>query len=215
MSPNNGGQCAYRYEFFISYPQMARENEHHLMDDFAAELRAALNYKRQVDQIEMAFRDRDDLRPGFVWEEVIPQMLCRSRCMLLLYNEQYFSRPYCVKEFQAMRRLEGLRGFLGRSKSLIIPLILQSKSNAKGYPSLPPQIAKLSFIDFRAINHPKQQFKQSYVSRRLDELLGQLEQLQRDCLSPIIDCTGFEFEEEVEVSAPPPAPYPGEWQVSI
>jgi len=191
---------------------MAKENQRHLVDDFAASLKQALDYFQEKSGMEMAFRDKECLQPGYVWDQVIPKALCHSRCMLLIYNEEYFSREYCVKEFRAMRELEQTRGFKGTSdESLIIPLVVQAKSGDRGRAVLPKEISGLSAIDFRGIVAPKQQFRTSKVLKKIKELRDRLHVFQQKTASPGVDCESFSFTGEVELKPQPPSGFPGQW----
>ena len=216
MSPDACSNCSYKFEFFISYPQMAKPNHHHLVDDFAAALKKALDYFQENSETEMAFRDKDCLEPGYKWDQVIPKALCHSRCMLLVYNEEYFCRQYCVKEFQAMRELESKRGFDNSSdESLIIPLVVQAPVDERGRAKLPTEINTLFSVDFRGMLDPKQQFRTSRkVQRKVQVLLDRLRRFRQKTKAPGVDCESFKFEQEVNVKPQPDprsASFPGQW----
>lgn len=214
MPPNGCNNCSYKFEFFISYPQMAKPNQRHLIDDFAAALKKALDYFQENSETAMAFRDKDCLEPGYIWDKVIPKALCHSRCMLLVYNEEYFARDYCVKEFYAMRELESKRGFGGVSdESLIIPLVVQARPDERGRAQLPAEITKLFSLDFRGMLDPRQQFRTSRkIQRKVQDLLDRLQRFQEKTKSPGVDCESFSFEKEVGLKPPPGSgSFPGQW----
>jgi TIR domain len=192
---------------------MAKPKQRHLIDDFAAALKAALDFFQPTSETEMAFRDREYLEPGYDWAKVIPKAICHSRCMLLVYNEEYFSREYCVKEFLAMRELELKRGFGGDSdESLIIPLVVQAKSEDRGRARLPTEISKLFYVDFRGVVNPKQQFKTSYLLKKVQQLTDRASRFREKSKSPGVDCESFSFDREVELKPPPEsASFPGHW----
>jgi hypothetical protein len=206
--------CQYKYEFFISYPQMAQPNRRHQVDEFAAALKNKLDYYQQSSQVMMAFRDKECLDPGYVWEQMIPRALCLSRAMLLVYSDEYFHREYCVKEFEAMRTLENLRGFRADSgESLIIPLIVQAREGTRGRAQLPDLISGLNHLDFRGILDPLPQFRTKFVREKIDQLLKRLQKFQAATADPGIDCHGFQFNNAVTTSSAqvPPPSYPGSW----
>lgn len=204
--------CQYKYEFFISYPAMATPNQPRLVDQFTEVLKNKLDFLQEITAIQMAFRAPEDLQPGLLWEQMIPRALCQSRCMLLVYTDEYFRREYCVKELQAMRRLEQMRGFRSDTgESLIIPLIVQARDGARGRPAVPDEINKLNFLDFRPMRDPKPQFRTNAVRNNIDELLRRLQKIQSATAEPGIDCSGFEFNERVEIGSAPMPPNPSSW----
>src|SRR6185436_8894624 len=82
----------------------------------------------------------------------IARALCKSLCMIMIYNPVYFdeTHTYCAREFKAMEELEGIRlKQLGNEFSHlkhIVPIILKGEKQLPGYISNSRQCIK-EFLD--------------------------------------------------------------------
>jgi hypothetical protein len=117
---------------FISY--------RHLGDPDAAAIVTAFK-KALVTQISLwipnasVYFDTERLQGGDFFSRELARQLCRSSCMILLFNPFYFDvdHPYCAREYKAMLHLERDRlAKLPRelqSSGLIIPVIIRGEES--------------------------------------------------------------------------------------
>ena len=126
-----------KFTCFISYPHLDAE----LMTDFINELAEAL---RQSITLYLAnaeiFVDLKRLKPGYVFDASIASALCQSLCLIAVYVPPYEERAYCLREFEGMERLEGVRKARLKlpelfDKGMIIPIVFRGKD-------LPSKITK-------------------------------------------------------------------------
>ena len=86
------------------------------------------------------YLDTARLAGGDFFDQELPCQLCRSGCMVLLFNPSYFDteNTYCAREYRAMLKLEEKRLALAdadlRKKGLIIPVVF------RGEEALPDEI---------------------------------------------------------------------------
>lgn len=181
--------CSYQYDFFVSYPSAPDEN---IVVDFIKALVRTLNYLYTGDrQSELAYVDRYQLAPGVRWNAEISRALCRSRALLCIYTEEYFSHEYCVREFAAMEELEVRR--IGRStRSMILPVLLRAPEDLRGRPILPERLQGFHYLDLRSISSPALQFKNVGVRNKVERLLQRLVDLRRQSADPIVDCESYD-----------------------
>jgi len=212
--------CQFEYDFFISYPHMNEDQLPHLVTEFADTLAEKLSFIRQYTDTKTAFIDKNRLRPGFRWEPAIAQALCRSRCLILVYNDQYFTREYCILEFRAMCALEAKRaGKSGNGKgnnakpkgSMIIPVIVQSAGGEDETPVLPPEVQEFEWYDFRSILDPSRQFKNKKYLEKVREIYKRVEDLRKSYPTPVVDCSGFDFAMPVQLKPEPIEAFAGAW----
>ena len=200
--------CVYQHDFFVSYPHMPGQT---LLSEFVEELVREIIFQRVGERLtEPVYLDRQRLQPGFVWASELSRALCHSRCMLAVYTNQYFSREYCLREWDAMVDLEIKRVGV-TSRSMIIPILLRAASNEQGEPDLPVRMLKLQYEDFRSIVAPKQQFKTIGAKKKVEKLLERIDDLKRRSQNPSVDCDRYEA---FAKSPPQPAPldsFGGSW----
>ncbi|HLX10991.1 MAG TPA: toll/interleukin-1 receptor domain-containing protein [Thermoanaerobaculia bacterium] len=197
----------YQHDFFVSYSHIPGVN---LLSEFVAELVREIRYQRVGDRLdEPVYLDRQRLQPGFVWKSELSRALCHSRCMLAIYTDDYFSRDYCIRKWDAMVTLETQR-IGGTSRRMIIPILLRC-ANDQGEPALPARMRELQYEDFRSIVAPKQQFATIKTKNKVATLLRRIDDLKRRSKDPSVDCDSFEA---FLVSTPQPAPaeaFGGSW----
>ena len=131
-----------RYSCFISYCHGEGDLMHRFMDDFTAALKAYLD--PFFDKDEKIYIDDQRLEPGYLYNEALATALCQSVCMIVIYVPRYERHSYCLREFEAMERIENRRKQLmniSRDKGMIIPIILRG--------SPPPKLqARRQLLDF-------------------------------------------------------------------
>ncbi len=202
--------CQFKYDFFISYPHMNENQQPHLITNFAEALASKLSFIRQYTDTETAFIDKNRLKAGFRWEPALAQALCRSRCLILVYNEQYFAREYCMLEYRAMCALELRR--VGRPmNSMIIPVIVQCPGDIDEAPVLPPEVNAFEWIDFRSILLPSRQFNTQKCLEKVRGISKRIEDLRRLCPNPVLDCGGYTFSIAVQPKPEPTEAFAGAW----
>ena len=102
---------AYQYDAFFSYKR-ARES-----DDWHERVKTTVEYwlgqalNRQDVSI---FFDREDIRTGSRWGQLIADALKRSKCIICIWSPLYFQSKYCVSEW---------RTFVEREQKFNKPLI--------------------------------------------------------------------------------------------
>jgi hypothetical protein len=194
----------YKHDFFVSYPHMPHEN---ILTEFVDELVKKIRYLRTGDQLpEPVYVDKERLKPGFRWKPELARALCHSRAMLAIYTADYFSREYCVREWDVMTELEGKR--LGKSaRSMIIPILFRAPSDHRGEPDLPALMKDLHYEDFRSILAPKRHFRNMNVIKQVANVLSRIDDLRRLSREPKVDCDSYNFRSKSPVLLTPPDPY--------
>jgi TIR domain len=201
--------CSYHHDFFVSYPNMPEEN---ILTEFVDELVRTIKFLRTGDKLaEPVYVDRERLAPGFRWKTELSQALCRSRALLCVYTEDYFSREYCVREWEVMADLELKR--LGRpARSMIIPILLRAPEDHRGGAILPEQLRDLQYEDFRSILAPRQQFATIRVRKQVQRLLKRIDDLRRQSVDPIVDCDSYDaLSVPADLLPPPQEAFGGSW----
>jgi hypothetical protein len=200
--------CVYQHDFFVSYPHMPDAN---LLTEFVQELVKTICYLRTGDKLPVpVYIDRDRLQPGFRWKKELARALCHSRAMLAIYTDDYFSREYCQKEWDAMVDLEIKR--LGRSaRSMIIPILLRATEDEQGEPILPERMKDMQYEDFRSIVNPRQQFTSIKTRKKIERLLKRINDLRKQSQDPRVDCDAYDLATVVAITSPPSDVYPGAW----
>ena len=192
--------CVYQHDFFVSYPRMPEGN---IVNSFVEELVQAIGFLRvSGERLPVpVYRDVNDLRPGHRWHPELARALCRSRAMLAIYTDEYFSREYCLAEWNAMVELERRR--LGQSAhSMIIPVLFRCQADAQGNLILPASMAGLQYEDFRSILSPAQQMRNIKSRQKVQRIVDRINDLRQRSLDPGFDCESFDF----PTPQPPPAP---------
>jgi hypothetical protein len=134
---------AFKYSCFISYCH----GQHELIKAFMDQLRAALKAELELLLAEEIYIDDERLKPGYHYNEELAAAICQSVCMLVVYSPRYERQDYCVREYEAMERLQKKRfellgsGVAGRG--FIIPIVL------RGADDIPPRIkSQTHYADF-------------------------------------------------------------------
>jgi len=113
-----------RYSCFISYCH----GEGELMRRFIDDLLAALKCYLDPFFDEKIYIDEQRLEPGYLYNEALATALCQSVCMIVVYVPKYERHNYCLREFEAMERIEIRRKQImniSRDKGMIFPIILR------------------------------------------------------------------------------------------
>ena len=128
----------FRYACFISYCH----GQNDLMKIFIEQLKDALKNYLDPYLEEEVYIDKERLQPGFLYNEALAKAICESICMIVVYSPKYERHSYCLREYQAMERIEKKRmQLLGEraisERGMIIPIIFRGKIK-----DLPPKIKK-------------------------------------------------------------------------
>jgi len=191
---------------------MSADEQPHLVTDFVQAIESKLAFMRAHTDTNVAFIDHKRLQPGYRWEPALAQALCRSRCMLLIYNEMYFSREYCVLEFQAMQDLEKKR--VGQPvNAMIIPVIVQAAEGRNREPLLPRELGQFQYEDFRSILNPRRQFENLRTLQKVQRISKRLNDLRGISQAPTIDCETYNALKPVMVNPPAEEPFAGTWRI--
>jgi hypothetical protein len=134
---------AFQYACFVSYPH----GQFELMASFIEQLKSALDAYLDPLLDEQVYIDRQRLQPGYRYNEELAKAICQSVCMVVVYSPKYERHEYCVREYEAMVKLEESRrtmlGPAGRGRGFIIPVIL------RGGDDIPPRIREhVHYTDF-------------------------------------------------------------------
>jgi hypothetical protein len=200
--------CIYHHDFFVSYPHMPKEN---ILTEFVEELVKSINFLQTGDKLaESVYIDKERLMPGFRWKSELSRALCHSRAMLAVYTDDYFSRVYCLSEWDAMVDLEIKR--LGKpAHSMIIPILLRASEDNRGNPVLPERMNGLHYEDFRSILAPKQQFGSIKVRQKVERILKRINDLRRNSPDPKVDCDTYEVVIPATTLPPSQEAFGGGW----
>lgn len=150
---------AFRYSCFISYCH----DQGDLVKGFVDQLKSALKSELGAYLVEGIYIDEERLKPGYRYNEALATAICESICMVVVYSPVYSRHEYCVRELEAMMRLEeerrkmldntAGRGALGAA-GLIIPVVV--RGNMKKLPSSIAQYQALNFSQFTlAVDSPE------------------------------------------------------------
>ena len=134
---------AFKHACFISYCH----GQHDLIKGFIDQLKSALKAELETLLDEDVYIDEERLKPGYKHEESLTRAICESVCMIVVYSPRYERHEYCMREYEAMVKLEEgrrkLLGPAGRGRGFIIPVIL------RGGDDVPPRIREhLHYADF-------------------------------------------------------------------
>lgn len=205
----------FEYACFISY----RYAQGALIKEFIDELALALKNRLGILGFEKkVFVDRERLKHSHSVNPGLADAICRSVCMIVVYNNNYFDKnhPFCAKEYCAMVELEKER--LGAKNypkkiNLIIPIVLRHPEN------IPAEIINRNPCDFskiytdpeehyRILNRKKKMRNQSYLEiaypKEIEEIAAiivdvyNLLTLQNEEMCS--NCEQFDFPNEAVVS---------------
>jgi TIR domain len=129
---------------FVSYAH----GDEIIMKSFLKQFIQVLNGHLAQCIDEKIYIDEDRLKPGYNFNLALAQAMCKSVCMIVLFNPRYERRSYCLREFLAMEILENERiQLLGNNhditKRMIIPILLRGKDE-----DIPPKIKEIQYRDF-------------------------------------------------------------------
>lgn len=160
---------------FISYPHVESE----FFVDFVEELQKALQDRiRLLKRDASVILDFKRLKPGYIFDETISQAICRSVCMIVVYIPAYEESDYCLREFEAMERLQAARRLrLKRpelnDKGMIVPIIFRRGDLSKRIEG------RYQYLDLSKVTHPAREFRGKKVSPKLDEIAEYIVSLYR------------------------------------
>jgi len=203
-----------RFTCFFSYPHI---DDAELMKDFVEKLAEALqeSLKLYLGKTEF-FLDTKRLRPGYIFDETIAAALCQSLCMIAVYVPPYEDRMYCLREYEAMERLEAARkARLNRpdlrDRGMIIPVVFRGKKE-----NLPAKITgRVQYYNLsRFAPRAQSLLGNKKHAEEIDEIAQSIAELYKAVANTDVcsDCDGFTLPAEAEVkpwreSAPAP-PFP-------
>lgn len=164
MSSDSG----FKWACYVSY----RHGQGDLFKDFINELSTALENRLGLMGLGLrVFFDREGLTPPYSITPGLAEAICRSVCMIVVYNNGYFDKnnPYCAKEFSAMVELENERlraNGINHKFSLIIPVLLRRPTH------LPDEIFNRSPVDFSSIyTNPERYAKLIRLKNKLKQTM--------------------------------------------
>lgn len=155
---------------FISYPHVEEDGEN-FFSAFVEELTAALRTRLRMLKADADVSlDVKRLEPGFKFNETISKDICRAACMVVVYVPAYEESLYCLREFEAMARLEQKRlpvlGANAVDQGMIIPVIFRGE-----HAELPPRIKDVySYIDLSKVTPGTRAFSRQKNSQKLDQI---------------------------------------------
>ena len=125
---------SFEYSCFISYCH----GQGKWIKQFVKKLEEELVDRLDFYLDQPIFLDDRRLGPGYRFNEAIPDAICKSICMIVVYVPKYKRKEYCLREFAAMqeieeKRLAVLKGSISRKFGMIIPIIL--RGDLKSLPS--------------------------------------------------------------------------------
>jgi hypothetical protein len=190
-----------KYSCFISYAHGQEE----LMRTFVEELQRALKSSLEPYLEEEVYIDEERLQPGFHFNEALGRAICESLCMIVVYTPKYKRRPYCLREYAAMRELEERRrAQLGeafeRERGMIIPIVFRGRKD-----DLPEEIqGAIHYQDFSAYTtaDPNITRNPEYVDK-IEQVARYIYELYEECQAgggaAFGNCEAFELPAEDEV----------------
>jgi len=101
-----GEERAVQYDVFVSYAHDPSENKAWVKNMIVGPLRALRHADGTPYRI---FFDEAEIKVGRRWEATIELALLGTRCVVPVYSERYFERPYCREEIEIadQLRIEG------------------------------------------------------------------------------------------------------------
>jgi hypothetical protein len=117
---------AFKYACFISYCH----GQHDLIKGFMDQLKTALKGELETLLDEEVSIDEERLKPGYEYNEELARAICESVCMIVVYSPRYLRHEYCVREYEAMKRIEDRRraqlGAAAHGRGFIIPIVFRT-----------------------------------------------------------------------------------------
>jgi len=198
---HRGGVMAFEHACFISYAH----GEHELMQLFIRELTQELQNSLDPYFDETVCIDRDHLRPGMNFDIALASAICRSVCMVVVYSPKYSRHPYCLREYEAMRRVEQdrrnkLQDAISPGVGMIIPIIFRGKKEL-----LPAEIRDhVHYMDFRSFTlyDARIRSNRDYVDgiEKVAEYIFDLNEACEAAGADLINhCQGFELPGEAQI----------------
>jgi hypothetical protein len=192
----------FEYSCFISYRHYTEDLGVSFIEEF---LRALSGEIEPLTEKEV-FIDKERLKPGYHYNEVLAESLCRSACLIVIFSPDYFdmAHTYCAREYKAMEKLEKERLKLLANPvkpklSLIIPVIF------RGGDQMPSEIKnRIHYADFQSfsLRGPKMQ-KHKDFAPKIREIADYIYNccLAFDSLSvdPCINCSGFTLPKDADI----------------
>lgn len=132
----------FNYSCFISYSH----GQYNLMQNFINDLKESLSSSLEPYFREPVYIDQDRLQPGFRYNLALARAICASVAMIIVYTPRYAEQDYCLREFIAMKRIEGRRRrVVGATEyGPIIPIIFRGRQS-----DLPDDLARhIHYTDF-------------------------------------------------------------------
>lgn len=208
----------FKHACFISYPHSKSERPTE-MEQFVHELKELLENQFAPFLDEDVVIDKELLAGGDRFNETLPQAICKSLCMVVVYAPIYEKRTFCLQEYRAMEDLEIKRLKLAEKSKpgecgMIIPIIYRGAKD-----DLPADIKNnIHYLDFSeyTLASPKIGKNREYVAhiRRLAEKIHKLHRLFEN-LEPCKDCDEFALPDANNVQPfrssgnPKANPFPG------
>lgn len=189
---------------FISYPHV-EEGEENFFSAFVEELRSALRARLRMLKTDAdVILDVKRLKPGFKFNETISKDICRAACMVVVYVPAYEEHTYCLREFEAMTRLEEMRlAKLQRpdlkDQGMIIPIIFRGDEA-----DLPWRIKSVyNYVDLSRVTPKTGAFLRQKNSKKLDDIAKQIvalyKTMQQNELLVWGGCDTFDLPQEHEI----------------
>jgi hypothetical protein len=192
----------FEYSCFISYRHYTGD----LGISFIEEFHKALSDELELRTEKKVFIDRERLKPGYFYNEVLAESLCRSVCLIVIFSPTYFdiAHTYCAREYKAMEKLEKERLKLLANPTkpkhgLIIPVIF------RGGDQLPAKIKnRIHYADFQSFSMrgPKMQEHGDFAPK-IEEIA---DYIYNCCLAfdslpvdPCINCSGFTLPKDRDI----------------
>jgi hypothetical protein len=191
----------FKYACFVSYCH----GQYALVKGFIDQFKTALKAELEPFLDEEVFIDEDRLKPGFKYDEALAQAICQSACMIVVYSPRYERSEYCVREYEAMSRLEEIRrSLLGKAddgRGFIIPVIL------RGGDDVPARISQhRHYSDFSrfTLATPNLITNPEYVEeiRKIAQVIyGHYTAFRDAGATPCENCAAFSLPDRADVSA--------------
>lgn len=181
----------FKYACFVSYCH----GQYELMTSFIDQLKGALDAYLDPLLDEQVYIDTQRLQPGYRYNEALARAICQSVCMVVVYSPKYERHEYCVREYEAMVKIEASRrkllGAAGNGLGLIIPVILRGGDN------VPPRIREhVHCVDFSkfTLATPRLASNPEYVGqiqRIAEAIYNQYRVFNEVGANPCRDCETF------------------------
>ena len=191
----------FKHACFVSYVH----GQHDLVNGFITQLTRALSNELDAWLDETVYIDHERLQPGDRHEVELARAICESICLLVVYSPKYERHAYCMREFEAMRRVEARRlellGPAAGGRGFIIPILL------RGGDSVPDEIRNhLHFRDFSrfTLATPDMSRNPEYiepVAKIAKVIFEHAEAFRRRAIDPCQVCTEFRLGADAEVAA--------------